>query len=106
MANEDIIYRERYLDLISSDESYERFLFRSRFLKAMRDFYEDEGFIEVETPILGNAASGAAAKPFVTHHNDYDLDVFLRISPETALKKLTVGRFERIFEIAKDFRNE
>jgi lysyl-tRNA synthetase class 2 len=60
--------------------------------------------LEVETPILGNAASGAAAQPFITHHNDYDLDVFLRISPETALKKLTVGRFEKIFEIAKDFR--
>lgn len=72
----------------------------------MRDFYEEEGFIELETPILGNSASGAAAAPFTTHHNDYDLDVFLRISPETALKKATVGRFERVFEIARDFRNE
>jgi lysyl-tRNA synthetase class 2 len=106
IADEEIAYRERYLDLITNDSTYERFLFRSRFMKSLRDFYESEGFLEVETPILGNAASGAAAQPFITHHNDYDLDVFLRISPETALKKLTVGRFEKIFEIAKDFRNE
>lgn len=106
LSDEETLYRERYLDLITNEETYNRFLLRSRFMKSLRDFYEENGFLEVETPILWNAASGAAAKPFITHHNDYDLDVFLRISPETALKKATVGRFERIFEIAKDFRNE
>ena len=106
MSDVEALYRQRYLDLISNEETYARFLLRSRFLKALRDFYEEEGFIEIETPILGNSASGAAAKPFSTHHNDYDTDVFLRISPETSLKMATVGRFERVFEIAKDFRNE
>lgn len=106
IKDEETLYRQRYLDLITNDATYNRFLLRSRFIKGLRDFYEEEGFIELETPILGNAASGAAAAPFVTHHNDYDLDVFLRISPETALKKATVGRFERVFEIARDFRNE
>lgn len=106
VKDEETLYRQRYLDLISNNETYNRFLLRSRFIKVMRDFYEEEGFIELETPILGNSASGAAAAPFITHHNDYDLDVFLRISPETALKKATVGRFERVFEIARDFRNE
>jgi len=106
VKDEEIFYRQRYLDLITNDETYHRFLFRSKFIKSLRDFYAEEGFIELETPILGNSASGAAAKPFVTHHEDYDLDVFLRISPETALKKATVGRFERVFEIARDFRNE
>ncbi len=106
LSDEETLYRERYLDLITNEETYNRFLLRSKFMKALRDFYEENDFLEVETPILWNSASGAAAKPFITHHNDYDLDVFLRISPETALKKATVGRFERIFEIAKDFRNE
>lgn len=106
LKDEETLYRQRYLDLISNNDTYNRFLLRSRFIKVMRDFYEEEGFIELETPILGNSASGAAAAPFITHHNDYDLDVFLRISPETALKKATVGRFERVFEIARNFRNE
>ncbi|MDD5197974.1 MAG: lysine--tRNA ligase [Candidatus Gracilibacteria bacterium] len=106
LKDEETLYRQRYLDLITNNDTYNRFLLRSRFIKVMRDFYEEEGFIELETPILGNSASGAAAAPFITHHNDYDLDVFLRISPETALKKATVGRFERVFEIARDFRNE
>ncbi|EKD29958.1 MAG: hypothetical protein ACD_78C00200G0003 [uncultured bacterium (gcode 4)] len=106
LKDEETLYRQRYLDLITNNDTYNRFLLRSRFIKVMRDFYEEEGFIELETPILGNSASGAAAAPFTTHHNDYDLDVFLRISPETALKKATVGRFERVFEIARDFRNE
>lgn len=106
IKDEETLYRQRYLDLISNNDTYNRFLLRSRFIKVMRDFYEEEGFIELETPILGNSASGAAAAPFITHHNDYDLDVFLRISPETSLKKATVGRFERVFEIARNFRNE
>ncbi|MBT5491242.1 hypothetical protein HOK00_02805 [bacterium] len=82
-----------------NDESYNRFMFRSEFVKAIREFYWKNDFIEIETPVLGNSASGAAAQPFITHHNDFDEDYFLRIAPETALKKATVGRFERVFEI-------
>ena len=89
-----------------NDESYNRFMFRSEFVKAIREFYWKNDFIEIETPVLGNSASGAAAQPFITHHNDFDEDYFLRIAPETALKKATVGRFERVFEIWKNYRNE
>jgi lysyl-tRNA synthetase class 2 len=106
LKDEETIYRQRYLDLISNEESYQRFLLRSKFTKTLRDFYHENGFIEIETPILGSSASGAAAKPFITHHNDFDEDFYLHISPETSLKKATVGRFERVFEIARDFRNE
>ena len=102
----ETIYRQRYLDLIMNEESYERFLFRSNFIRVLRDFYRENNFIEIETPVLGNSASWAAAAPFITHHNDFGEDYFLRISPETALKKATVGRFERVVEFAKDFRNE
>jgi len=102
----ETIYRQRYLDLIMNNESYDRFLFRSKFIKVLRDFYHLNDFIEIETPVLGNAASGAAAKPFITHHNDFDEDFYLRIAPETALKKATVGRFERVVEFARNFRNE
>lgn len=89
-----------------NDDSYKRFQFRSEFVKAIREFYWKNDFTEIETPVLGNAASGAAAAPFITHHNDFDEDYFLRIAPETALKKATVGRFERVFEIGKNYRNE
>lgn len=106
VSDKETLYRQRYLDLITNDETYDRFLLRSKFIKTLRDFYDENWFLELETPILWNAASWAAAKPFITHHNDYDLDVYLRISPETALKKATVWRFEKVFEIARDFRNE
>jgi len=89
-----------------NEDSYDRFIFRSKFIQALREFYYKNGFIELDTPILGNAASGAAAKPFITHHNDFDIDVYLRIAPETSLKKATVGRFEKVFEIGRNFRNE
>jgi len=89
-----------------NESSYERFQLRSSFLKALREFYRSQKFVEIDTPILGNAASGAAAAPFVTHHNDYDNEVFLRIAPEIALKMSTVGRFEKVFEIGRNFRNE
>lgn len=102
----ETIYRQRYLDLIMRDESYKRFLLKSKFLKTIRDFYYNSNFIEIDTPVLGNAASWAAAKPFITHHNDFDEEFFLRISPETALKKATVWRFERVFEVSRNFRNE
>ncbi|MDD3262736.1 MAG: lysine--tRNA ligase [Candidatus Absconditabacteria bacterium] len=106
LQDQEDIYRKRYLDMTMNPESYQRFLFKSKFYKVLRDFYIQEGFVEIQTPILGNAASGAAAKPFITHHNDYDTDVYLRIAFETSLKKATVGRFEKVFEIGQDFRNE
>lgn len=102
----ETIYRQRYLDLIMNESSFQRFKLRSKFVKTLRDFYHGNDFIEIETPVLGNAASWAAAAPFITHHNDFDEDFFLRISPETSLKKATVWRFERVVEFAKDFRNE
>lgn len=102
----ETIYRQRYLDLVMNDESFNRFKLRSKFIKTLRDFYDSREFIEIETPVLGNAASGAAAAPFITHHNDFDEDFFLRIAPETSLKKATVGRFERVVEFTRNFRNE
>jgi len=106
IVDKETIYRQRYLDLIMNEDSFNRFLFRSKIIKLLRQFYEENGFIEIETPILWNAASGAAAKPFITHHNDFNEDFYLRIAPETSLKKATVWRFEKVFEIAKNFRNE
>lgn len=99
-------YRQRYLDLISNRETLDRFIFRSNLIKKMREFYWANGFIEVETPILGNTASGALAKPFKTHHEALDLPLYLRIAPETFLKEAIVGGFERVFEIGRSFRNE
>ncbi len=99
-------YRQRYLDMIFNRETLDRLHLRSKFLKVIREFYRSKWFIEIETPILWTSASGAAARPFITHHNDYDMDVYLRISPETSLKKATAGMFEKVFEVAKDFRNE
>ena len=106
VQDQETIYRQRYLDLIMNEESFDRFKFRSDFTKAIREFYWKQDFIEIETPVLWNSASWAAAQPFITHHNDFDEDYFLRIAPETALKKATVGRFERVFEIGKNYRNE
>lgn len=106
VTNKEILYRERHLDLIMNDETKKRFLLRSKFIKLMRNFLDSKNFIEVETPILQNTASGATARPFITHHNTYDADVFLRISPELTLKKLIIGGFTNIYEIARDFRNE
>ena len=106
VTDQETIYRQRYLDLIMSDDSFERFKFRSDFVKTIREFYWKHDFMEIETPILGNSASWAAAAPFKTHHNDFDEEFVLRIAPETSLKKATVGRFERVFEMGKNFRNE
>lgn len=106
ITNQEMLYRERHLDLIMNDETKKRFLLRSKFIKLMREFLGNKGFIEVETPILQNTASGATARPFITHHNTYDTDVYLRISPELTLKKLIIGGFTHVFEIARDFRNE
>ncbi len=106
ISDKEKLYRYRYLDMISNSDTYDRLKLRSEFIKKIRQFYWKENFDELETPMLGNAASGAAAQPFKTYHNDFDQEFFLRISPETALKKATVGRFEKIFEIGKNFRNE
>lgn len=105
---EDIetIYRERYLDLIMNDESKEKFLLRSKFIREIRNYLDEKGYVEIETPILNNKASGALAKPFITHHNALDIDLYLRIAPETYLKRAIVGGFTRVFEIGRCFRNE
>ena len=104
--NSERAYRQRYLDMIFNDESLKRMQLRSKFIKTLREFYRSEWFIELDTPILGNSASGAAAQPFSTHHHDFDTQMYLRIAPEIALKMATVGGLERVFEIGKDFRNE
>jgi lysyl-tRNA synthetase class 2 len=99
-------YRQRYLDLIANPEVRDIFLKRSRIVTAMRAFLNDEGFLEVETPALQPIYGGAMARPFTTHHNALDRDLFLRISDELYLKRLIVGGFDKVYEICKDFRNE
>ena len=106
ITNQEQIYRERHLDLIMNEESRKRFLLRSKFVRLLRNYLDNHNFIEVDTPALQNTASGATAKPFIAHHNAHDMDVFLRISPELTLKKLVVGGFTNVYEIARDFRNE
>jgi lysyl-tRNA synthetase class 2 len=106
LADRETAWRQRYLDLISNQETMDRFRFRSRFLRSLREFYWRHDFEEVETPVLVNAASGAIATPFTTHHDAYDLDVFLRIATETFLKECVIGGYDRVFEIGRVFRNE
>ncbi|MFA6254524.1 MAG: lysine--tRNA ligase [Patescibacteria group bacterium] len=106
LQDQELKYRQRYLDLLANDQTYQRFLFRSEFIKVLREFYWSKGFVEVETPILTNVASGALAKPFSTHYNALDLDVYLRIAPETYLKECIIGGLEKVFEIGRCFRNE
>ena len=105
---EDIetIYRERYLDLIMNDDSKKKFIFRSKFIREIRNYLDEAGYMEIETPILNNKASGASARPFITHHNALDIDLYLRIAPETYLKRAVVGGINKVFEIATCFRNE
>jgi lysyl-tRNA synthetase class 2 len=99
-------YRQRYLDLISNKDSRDRFRRRSEIIRAMRLFFDRHDFLEVETPMLHPIPGGAAARPFVTHHNALDAELYLRISPELYLKRLVIGGFERVYEINRNFRNE
>ncbi len=106
LVDTDARYRQRYLDIVSNEKSRNAVLIRFKVQQFLRDFYIKHGFLEVETPILQNAVGGALAKPFRTHHNALDLDMNLRISPETWLKRTIACGFDKVFEIAKDFRNE
>jgi lysyl-tRNA synthetase class 2 len=106
MADVDTRYRQRYVDLIVNEQSRKVFHIRNQVLRYLRDFLDSMGFMEVETPMLQSIPGGAAARPFKTHHNALDMDMYLRIAPELYLKRLTVGGFERVYEINRNFRNE
>ncbi|KPK97642.1 MAG: lysyl-tRNA synthetase, partial [Omnitrophica WOR_2 bacterium SM23_72] len=99
-------YRQRYLDLVSNEKVREVFELRSRIIKAIRNFLDEAGFLEVETPMMHPVAGGAAGRPFKTFHNEYGLDLYLRIAPELYLKRLLIGGLDKVYEINRSFRNE
>ena len=106
LQDQDLRYRQRYLDLIVNPEVKDVFVARSKIVKYIREYLDNQGYLEVETPMLHGTAGGAAARPFITHHNTLDIDMYLRIALELHLKRLIVGGFERVYEIGRVFRNE
>ena len=106
LTNQELRYRQRYVDLIMNPEVRKTFELRSRFIKYLRDFLDARGYIEVETPVLNTISGGASARPFITHHNTLDINMYLRIATELNLKRLIVGGMERVYEVGRIFRNE
>ncbi len=106
LQDKELRYRQRYVDLIVNPEVKQTFILRSRFIKHVRDFLDNRGFIEVETPVLNTIQGGATARPFVTHHNTLDIDMYLRIATELPLKRLIVGGMDRVYDLGRIFRNE
>jgi len=106
LTNQELRYRQRYVDIIMNPEVKRTFEIRSRFIKHVRNFLDDLGYIEVETPVLNTISGGASARPFITHHNTLDLDMYMRIATELHLKRLIVGGMERVYEVGRIFRNE
>ena len=106
LQDKELRYRQRYVDLMVNPEVKNNFIVRSRFIKFMRDYLDNMGYIEVETPVLNTIAGGAAARPFITHHNTLDIDMYMRIATELPLKRLIVGGMDRVYEIGRIFRNE
>ena len=106
LQDKELRYRQRYVDLIVNPEVKRNFIIRSKFIKHVRDFMDARGYIEVETPVLNTIAGGAAARPFITHHNTLDIDMYMRIATELPLKRLIVGGMDRVYEIGRIFRNE
>ena len=106
LSDTETRYRQRYVDLIANDASRQIFATRSKIVKCIRDYFHDRGFMEVETPMMQVIPGGATARPFITHHNALDQDMYLRVAPELFLKRLTVGGYEKVFELNRNFRNE
>ena len=106
LTNTELRYRQRYVDLIANPEVKRNFIIRSQFIKHVRDFMDARGFMEVETPVLNTISGGATARPFITHHNTLDIDMYMRIATELPLKRLIVGGMDRVYEIGRIFRNE